>query len=40
MTFAVMGLRAPGVIIEGAESVAKSFPNFWEVFDSLGKPNR
>ncbi|NTW34565.1 MAG: 3-phosphoshikimate 1-carboxyvinyltransferase [Syntrophobacteraceae bacterium] len=40
MTFAVMGLRAPGVIVEGAESVAKSFPNFWEVFDSLGKPNR
>jgi 3-phosphoshikimate 1-carboxyvinyltransferase len=39
MTFAVMGLRAPGVVIEGAESVAKSFPNFWEVFESLGKPN-
>jgi len=37
MTFAVMGLRAPGVVIEGAESVAKSFPNFWEVFESLVK---
>lgn len=37
MTFAVMGLRSPGVVIEGAECVAKSFPNFWEVFDTLGK---
>lgn len=36
MTFAVMGLRTPGVVIEGAECVSKSFPNFWEVFDSLG----
>ncbi len=40
MTFAVMGLRVPGVVIEGAESVAKSFPDFWEVFESLGNPNR
>lgn len=37
MTFAVMGLKVPGVVIEGAESVAKSFPDFWEVFDSLEK---
>ena len=37
MTFAVMGLRASGVVIEGAQCVAKSFPNFWEVFDSLGE---
>jgi 3-phosphoshikimate 1-carboxyvinyltransferase len=35
MTFAVMGLKVPGVVIEGAESVAKSFPTFWEVFESL-----
>ena len=37
MTFAVMGLRVPGVVIEGAESVAKSFPTFWEVFETLGE---
>lgn len=37
MTFAVMGLKVPGVVIEGAESVAKSFPTFWEVFESLEK---
>ncbi len=39
MTFAVMGLRTPGVVIEGAESVAKSFPDFWEVFERLGDPH-
>jgi 3-phosphoshikimate 1-carboxyvinyltransferase len=40
MAFAVMGLRVPGVVIDGAEAVAKSFPNFWEVLESLGKRNR
>lgn len=35
MAFALMGLRIPGVVIEGAESVSKSFPTFWELFDSI-----
>lgn len=35
MAFAVMGLRTAGVEIHGAESVAKSFPSFWDEFDRL-----
>ncbi|MGA2402952.1 MAG: 3-phosphoshikimate 1-carboxyvinyltransferase [Syntrophobacteraceae bacterium] len=37
MAFALAGLRLNGVVIEGAESVSKSFPEFWEIFDGLGK---
>jgi 3-phosphoshikimate 1-carboxyvinyltransferase len=35
MAFAVAGLRVEGVRIDGAESVAKSFPSFWDLFESL-----
>lgn len=35
MAFALAGLRLDGVTIEGAESVSKSFPEFWEYFDRL-----
>ena len=35
MSFALAGLRTPGVIIEDEACVAKSFPNFWSVFNSL-----
>ena len=35
MAFALTGLRTPGVEIHGAETVAKSFPNFWEKFKLL-----
>ncbi len=35
MSFALAGLRIPGIIIEDEGCVAKSFPNFWSVFDSL-----
>ncbi len=37
MAFALAGLRLNGVVIEGAESVNKSFPEFWDIFESLGK---
>jgi 3-phosphoshikimate 1-carboxyvinyltransferase len=37
MAFALAGLRLNGVVIEGAESVNKSFPGFWDIFESLGK---
>ena len=37
MAFALAGLRLNGVVIEGAESVNKSFPEFWEIFEGLGK---
>ncbi len=35
MSFALAGLKIPGIIIEDEGCVAKSFPNFWSVFDSL-----
>jgi 3-phosphoshikimate 1-carboxyvinyltransferase len=35
MSFAVAGLRVAGVFIKNESCVEKSFPNFWDVFDSL-----
>jgi 3-phosphoshikimate 1-carboxyvinyltransferase len=35
MSFAVAGLKTTGVRIADPGCVAKSFPNFWEVFDQL-----
>jgi 3-phosphoshikimate 1-carboxyvinyltransferase len=35
MSFAVAGLRTPGVVIAGDACVQKSFPTFWEVFEEL-----
>ena len=38
MSFAVAGLRVPGVVIRDPGCVAKSFPDFWEVFEGLYRP--
>ena len=35
MSFAVAGLKIPDISIENETCVSKSFPNFWEVFESL-----
>jgi len=35
MSFAVAGLRIPGVAIKNERCVDKSFPNFWETFEEL-----
>jgi 3-phosphoshikimate 1-carboxyvinyltransferase len=35
MSFAVAGLKVPGVQIQNPDCVAKSFPNYWEVFEQL-----
>jgi len=35
MSFAVAGLKAPGTIIRNPGCVAKSFPRFWEVLETL-----
>jgi 3-phosphoshikimate 1-carboxyvinyltransferase len=35
MSFAVAGLRVPGVRISDEGCVAKSFPDFWERFSLL-----
>jgi 3-phosphoshikimate 1-carboxyvinyltransferase len=35
MSFAVAGLKAPGMVITDPDCVAKSFPDFWEFFEKL-----
>jgi 3-phosphoshikimate 1-carboxyvinyltransferase len=35
MSFAVLGLVVPGMIIEGEECVGKSFPGFWNTLEGL-----
>lgn len=36
MAFGVLGAALGGVIVDGAECVAKTFPDFWEVLKSTG----
>lgn len=36
MSFAVAGLKVPGIAILNPDCVAKSFPDFWQFFDRLG----
>jgi len=35
MSFALVGLKVPGIIIRDETCVEKSFPNFWDVFQGL-----
>jgi 3-phosphoshikimate 1-carboxyvinyltransferase len=35
MTFSLIGLRVPGISIENPGCVSKTFPNFFEVLDTL-----
>ncbi len=35
MSFALLGLKVSGIVLEGTECVSKSFPNFWDEFDKL-----
>ena len=35
MSFAVAGLKTPGIVILDETCVQKSFPTFWETFDGL-----
>ena len=37
MAFSVLGLLVPGVAISGAESVAKTFPSFYDMLHGLGR---
>ena len=37
MAFSILGLEVPGVAIEGAESVSKTFPNFYAMLKELGR---
>ena len=36
MAFAVLGVVTGGVVIEGAECVTKTFPDFWSILESTG----
>ncbi len=36
MSFALVGLKAPGIRIKNHESVGKSFPNFWNKLEEIG----
>ncbi len=38
MSFALLGLRTPGIVIEDPGCVAKTFPEFFEVFETLYLP--
>ena len=35
MSFAIAGLKVPGIFIQDQTCVQKSFPNFWDVFEGL-----
>jgi 3-phosphoshikimate 1-carboxyvinyltransferase len=35
MSFALLGLRLPGIEIEDPGCVAKTFPDFWDVLEGL-----
>lgn len=35
MSFAMAGLKVPGIVIKDEACVGKSFPNFWDVFQTL-----
>ena len=35
MSFALLGLRAPGIEIADPGCVAKTFPGFWEAFEAM-----
>jgi len=35
MSFAIAGLKVPGIFIKDEKCVEKSFPNFWNVFNEL-----
>ncbi len=35
MSFAVAGLKAPGIVIEDPDCVAKTFPDFFESLKQL-----
>jgi 3-phosphoshikimate 1-carboxyvinyltransferase len=38
MSFAVAGLKVPGVVINDPGCVAKSFPDFWQYWQKLALP--
>jgi 3-phosphoshikimate 1-carboxyvinyltransferase len=35
MSFALLGLRVPGIEIEDPDCVAKTFPGYWDALETL-----
>ena len=40
MSFALVGLGVPGIVIADPEVVAKTWPGYWGMLEGLSKPNR
>ena len=38
MSFALVGLKVPGIIIQNPACVAKTFPDFWQRLERLRTP--
>ena len=36
MAFSMLGAAGSGIVIDDAECVAKTYPDFWSVFKSIG----
>jgi 3-phosphoshikimate 1-carboxyvinyltransferase len=36
MAFGLVGLRVPGVVVQDADVVSKSWPAYWEMLEGLG----
>jgi 3-phosphoshikimate 1-carboxyvinyltransferase len=36
MSFALIGIKLPGIIIDDAQAVEKSFPLYWSYMDAVG----
>jgi 3-phosphoshikimate 1-carboxyvinyltransferase len=37
MAFSLLGLRVPGIVIDDADCVGKTFGGFWDAMDGLRK---
>jgi 5-enolpyruvylshikimate-3-phosphate synthase len=37
MAFSILGLEIPGIAIEGADSVSKTFPDFFAMLKELAR---
>jgi 3-phosphoshikimate 1-carboxyvinyltransferase len=40
MSFALIGLKVPGIAIAGPACVAKTFPGYWAALDALARTGR
>ena len=36
MSFALLGIKMPGIVVKDAQAVEKSFPRYWEFLEHIG----